>query len=67
MIKPASRHVLISLYPGNQVSELIITVGHRPFPVHVAHAAGQFHFLPDKMAERKRSACSSASSMSVGN
>ena len=40
---------------------LIITVGHRPFPVQFAHAAGQFHFLSDKMAERKRSVGTSAS------
>ena len=44
-----------------------LTVGHRPFPAHVAHAPGQFHFLPDKMGKQKRSACSSASSRSVGN
>ena len=34
--------------------ELIITVGHRPFPVPIACAAGQFSFPVDKMAERKR-------------
>ena len=38
---------------------LIITVGHRPFPVQFAHAAGQFHFLS---AVRKRSVGTSASS-----
>ena len=34
---------------------LIITVGHRPFPVQLAHAAGQCSFPADKMADRKRS------------
>ena len=42
---------------------VIITVGHRPFPVQFAHASGQFHFLSAIMAERKRSVsgCSSSS------
>ena len=35
-------------------SELIITVGHRPFAVHIAGTAGQFSIPVDKMAERKR-------------
>ena len=34
---------------------LIITVGHRPFPVQLAHAAGQCSFPADKMADQKRS------------
>ena len=34
---------------------LIITVGHRPFPVQLAHAAGQCLLPADKMADRKRS------------
>ena len=40
---------------SESLAVLIITVRYRPFPVQLAHAAGQCSFPADKMADRKRS------------
>ena len=42
-------------------SEVIITVGHRPFPVQLVHVADHFFILVDKMADQKRRAPSDCS------
>ena len=46
------QELILALYPNRP--ELIITVGHQPFAVHIAGTAGQFSFPVDKMAKRKR-------------
>jgi len=45
--------------PSRCQAELIITVGHQPFPAQLEHVAGHFIISSDKMDNQKRRRTSS--------
>ena len=48
-----SRVPILTEKISRNIPVLIITVGHQPFPVQLAHAANQCSFHADKMADQK--------------